>query len=159
MTVSNAIKLGRALWGTAGWISCLVAIFLLAKFKPFTIDYKIYVVLVSIGSLVLIFSALFSFFRAATYMSSEGADRINSVWYTDNLLVFLVLLWALFPPTYFLTEYYAFDADFITLPAEFEGEAGKEKYLTGLTVYSDLASKVWIGTSAVLGAIIAISRK
>jgi hypothetical protein len=63
----------------------------------------------------------------------------------------VTVVWALAPPIWFFSEYYAVDHDCLTnLPAE------KHELLDSVKTYADYASKIW---AAVLGAILFLVRK
>lgn len=108
-------------------------------------------------------------FMTTAFLRALGHVANRSAWSEDSFLIWSMLFWALFPPSWFFVEYAMFDLGQIALPRPDEptcnglSEIGKkdtycEDYLDRLQVYAALASKIWAAVGAALAAIVAIGK-
>jgi hypothetical protein len=160
----------------ANWTAVWVVSMLMLLFAPWiaqSMDMRIsplshstYLILRTVGILILIAFFAYGLGVAWRYIGGDATDS----WYTNALLVFLVLFWALFPPSWFFLEYFLFDHEIIKLPLDLKCQADggnidcakqtlKATYLAETKVYADLASKVWGAVGASLGATIAVAKR
>jgi len=109
------------------------------------------------GSTLLFLLLLWGAYRATRYIPPQPANLATSYWYQDAVLVALLVMWALLPPSYFFVEYFAFDQKLIAFPAGSDGVAHKD-LLAARKNYADFASKVWGGASAVFAAVLAMTK-
>lgn len=90
---------------------------------------------------------------------SIGLAENPDAWRSDACLLGLLLFWALFPPSWFFTEYFLIDRDFVYLSVPVDGNYNsisdyKSKVLEDAKTYADYASKVWAAAAAVLGVVL-----
>jgi hypothetical protein len=71
-------------------------------------------------------------------------------------LISLVIFWALFPPMWFFTEYFAFDCGYIELPSHSNPAKISEtkEFLGGLKEYAGFAAPVWAGFGAIFAGLL-----
>lgn len=115
-------------------------------------EYNTYLTFRTVALLLIVILALAGIVRAWKIIS--GGDQ-HSPWYTDAFLVALVLFWAVAPPIWFFVEYYLFDSGLVKLPVGAEIKS----FLARTKIYADMASKIWAGVGASLGAALAVARK
>jgi hypothetical protein len=127
--------------------------------QPFS--FKAYQSIRIVGAVVVLCLMTKAFLRAFCHVANRSA------WSADSFLIWSVLFWALFPPSWFFVEYTMFDLGQIALPLN-KGtcgglsEVGKETYcqafLDRLQAYATLASKIWAAVGAMLAAVVAIAK-
>lgn len=101
---------------------------------------------------------LFGVYRASKFLQPQHKSVKGKNWYHDPVLVFLLVFWALCPPSYFFVEYYAFDQGFIAW-SNSDPIKTKPDFLKDLRTYAELASKFWAGAGAVFGTVAALAKK
>ena len=161
-----AIPTGKvALW-TLPWVVLLVILLILGSFTDVHISYGVYRWSRRVAAGALVALAVIGLLFALEIVGKDG-----SAWYTNSLLVALVLFWGLCPPAWFFTEFYLIDQNTLLPPPDVANAivvAGKDAvaaakvkgdHLAIIKVYADLASKVWIAVGAALATTIGLARR
>jgi hypothetical protein len=152
--------IATALCWTLPWVAALCTLLVLAHLQPFQISHDGHTVIRWLGATAMIGLAFSGLIRASRYVQREEGKGLAPNWYQDGHLVALVIFWAMFPPAWFFTEYFCLDHRFLAPPL---GPGGSPidhaAVLASATAYANLASKIWAGSSAVIGALLAVARK
>jgi hypothetical protein len=136
--------------GTMLWAVPLLVLmgFALAKNKHHTnrfISYDEHFYIKIIGSGIMICIGIF------TICYAYKVSQINAnKWSSYPIITILVLYWALFPPMWFFTEYFAFACNFIHHPPEIPDK----EFLSNLRDYAGLAAPVWAGFGAIFAGLL-----
>ena len=136
--------------GTMLWVVPLLVLmgFALATNKNLTtlyITYHAHSNIRIIGSSLMILIGVYTIIY--TYNLSQRSTR---KWSSYPIISILVIYWALFPPMWFFTEYFAFACNFIHHPPEIPDK----DFLSSLKDYADLAAPVWAGFGAIFAGLL-----
>jgi hypothetical protein len=151
------------------WAVPLLLLLLNAQFKMVVIEHQTYVAWRAILIFILLGLGIWGLLRSFDLLKAHAGDP----WYTDPLLVSLVLFWGLFPPMWFFVEYLSFDRGSFALPLVVPKEIQaaqanadpaavenlRSDFLARTKLYADMASKVWFAVGAALGAVISLTRR
>ena len=163
-TTGNSIPVGKVMLWTVPWVALLIGLLFVASFQLVQIPFEPYRWARRVAAAGLVGLAIVGLLFTLEVVGKEGAP-----WYTNSLLVALVLFWGLCPPAWFFTEYYLIDQETLGRPADVAKAIAaaasdpatvtklKADYLSGVKVYSDLASKVWVAVGAALATAIGLT--
>lgn len=154
---------------TLAWSIPLLLLLLNAQWKVVTVEHATYIQCRALLIFGLLGLGVWGLLRAFDLLKAHAGDP----WYTDPLLVGLVLFWGLFPPMWFFVEYLSFDRGSFALPLDVARQmeealktnnaAGAAKlkadFLSETKLYADMASKVWVSVGAALGASIGLAKR
>jgi len=153
-----------SLAGFCVFAGLLVLAFVLLNALPFSdrsapIPYSAYVSSRVVGTGFILVLTGFALVRAYSYVLKPSPP-----WYRDGFLLAAIFFWALFPPTWFFTEYSLFEHGYIVLsdgsrcdPHEHCGTCKHE--LDRLKAYADLASKIWAGMAVLFATTVGLSKE
>jgi hypothetical protein len=149
-----------ALCWTVPWVVALCSLLVLANLQLFVIDSHIHTIARWSGATLMVALAFAGLVRASRYVSKEEGAGLAANWYQDGNLVALVIFWSMFPPAWFFVEYYCLDAGFFLPKLAADGQPlDRVVTLAAARTYADLAAKIWAGSSAVIGALLAVTRR
>lgn len=144
---------------TVAWVLVFAGLILapfVSNFAP--LAYSTYVNARFAGLVLILVLTALALVRAYSYSGESSTP-----WYKDGFLLAAVFFWALFPPTWFFTEFVLFEHGHIDLsdgsrcsPSGYSNVCKHE--LGRLKAYADLASKIWAGMAAVFATTIALSK-
>ena len=154
---------------TLVWTVPLLLLLLNAQFKVVVVEHRTYLSCRAVLILVLLGLGIWGLLRSFDLLKAHAGDP----WYTDPLLVGLVLFWGLFPPMWFFVEYLSFDRGSFALPSNLlreleaataEGRAVdasklRADFLSETKLYADMAAKVWFSVGAAHGAVIGLTKR
>jgi hypothetical protein len=165
----NPIPKRQILGLTLLWVAPLAFLLCNAVFVWHTFGYRTYELWRSVAIVLLFIFAFVGLLRAFDLAGAHKGDP----WFTDPVLVALVLFWALFPPTWFFVEYLSFDNKTILLPESMLDQIQNDEqsglidkaikvrtdFLASTKLYADMAAKIWAAVGTALGAVIAFARR
>jgi hypothetical protein len=154
---------------TLAWAVPLLLLLINAQFKIYLVQHQTYLAWRAALIFVLLGLSVWGLLRSFDLLKAHAGEP----WYTDPLLVGLVLFWGLFPPMWFFVEYLSFDRGSFALPMRILedirtaenasnlplAEKLKADFLARTKLYADMASKVWLAVGAALGAVIGLTKR
>ena len=151
------------------WMLPLAALLFIAVFRLHVFSHSTY-----IGARFALIVLMLCFAVAGLLRAFDlVGTNTGKPWFTDALLITLVVFWGLFPPMWFFVEYLSFDRGSIALPQELvdliaAAETDKRKevaekqtatFLSSTKLYAEMSAKVWAAVGTVLAGIIALVKR
>ena len=162
------VPVRAVMYWTLPWVLLIIGLIIYGSYWDSSpISYSAYTWFRRGAGALLVLLAVIGLLYALEIVGKDG-----SLWYTNSLLVALVLFWGLCPPAWFFTEYYLIDQNALALPPEVARAIAtaassadtlvpkpKADHLAAVKTYADLVSKVWVAVGAALATAIGLAKK